>query len=113
MEIALLVEGGKASGGPPLGPAVGPYRYSYQERCWSDQRKDTGIQRAQITVTVIVDTSDKTFEIKISTPSASALLFKEGGFEGGSGKAKETKAGDLSFEQILNVAKMKRDRWRL
>ena len=24
MEIALLVEGGKASGGPPLGPAVGP-----------------------------------------------------------------------------------------
>ena len=109
MEIALLVEGGKASGGPPLGPAVGPTGIPIKNVVDQINEKTQGFKGLKVPVTVIVDTSDKTFEIKISTPSASALLFKEGGFEGGSGKAKETKAGDLSFEQILNVAKMKRD----
>jgi large subunit ribosomal protein L11 len=109
MEINLLVEGGKASGGPPLGPAVGPTGIPIKNVVDQINEKTQGFKGLKVPVTVVVDTENKTFEIKISTPSASALLFKEGGFEGGSGKAKETKAGDLTFEQVLNVTKMKRD----
>jgi large subunit ribosomal protein L11 len=108
MEIGLLVEGGKASGGPPLGPAVGPTGIPIKDVVDKINDMTQGFKGLKVPVTVLIDTEEKTFEIKISTPSASALLFKEGGLEGGSGKAKETKAGDLSFEQILTVAKMKR-----
>ena len=59
------------------------------------RRRDT--KGSKKPVTVIVDTSDKTFEIKISDPSASALLFKEGGFEGRSGKAEENQSGQFSI----------------
>jgi len=42
--IEALVEGGKASAGPPLGPALGPMGVNIMQIILQDERTDTAIQ---------------------------------------------------------------------
>jgi large subunit ribosomal protein L11 len=51
---------------------------------------------------------DKSFEVEIGTPTTSALIVKELGIEKGSATPKATKVGNLSPEQIVKIAQMKR-----
>lgn len=108
MEIQALVEGGKASGGPPIGPAIGPTGVPIKSVVDKINEETKDFKGLKVPVTIIVDTENKTFEIKISTPMASALILKEINIPKGSGNTKETKVGDISFEGITKVAKMKR-----
>jgi len=80
--VKVLVEGGKATAAPPLGPALGP-------------------------MGVIIDPSTKQYEIEIGTPPTSALLRKEAGIEKGSGNPKTDKVADVLIEQIIKIAMMK------
>jgi large subunit ribosomal protein L11 len=109
MEVQLLCEGGKASGGPPLGPAIGPTGVPIKSVVDAINEKTKEFKGLKVPVVVIVDTETKKFEIKISTPMASALLFKETGTAKGSGKAGDTVAADIPFSTVVKVAKMKRD----
>ena len=109
LEVAALVEGGKASGGPPIGPAIGPTGVPIKDVVDSINEKTKDFKGLKVPVTIIVNTADKTFEIKISTPMASALLLKEAGLSKGSGEPTTEYIADISFEQILKVTRMKRD----
>lgn len=62
----------------------------------------------KVPVKVLVDVDDKSFEVEIGTPTTSALIVKELGVEKGSGTPKATKVGNLSIEQIIKLAGMKR-----
>ena len=62
----------------------------------------------KVPVKIHVDTEDKSFEVEVGTPTTSALIVKELGIEKGSGSPKATKIGDLSPEQIVKIAQMKR-----
>jgi len=62
----------------------------------------------KVPVKVLVDVDDKSFEVEVGTPTTSALIVKELGVEKGSGTPKATKVGNLSPEQILKIAEMKR-----
>lgn len=109
LEVQALVEGGKASGGPPIGPAVGPTGVPIKNVVDTINEKTKEFKGLKVPVTIIIDTETKSFEIKISTPMASALLFKEIGIAKGSGKPNTEFSGDLSIDQVIKVAKMKRD----
>ncbi|UYP47922.1 50S ribosomal protein L11 [Candidatus Lokiarchaeum ossiferum] len=109
LEVAALVEGGKASGGPPIGPAVGPTGVPIKNVVDTINEKTKDFKGLKVPVTILINKEDKTFEIKVSTPMASALLLKECGISKGSGEPTTTFVGDLSFEQILKIARMKRD----
>ncbi len=109
IEIAALVEGGKASGGPPIGPAVGPTGVPIKDVVDAINEKTKDFQGLKVPVTIVVDKENKTFEIKVATPMASALLLKECGISKGSGEPTTNFVGDLKFEQIVKVARMKRD----
>jgi len=109
VEIQALVEGGKASGGPPIGPQVGPTGVPIKNVVDTINDKTKEFKGLKVPVTIVVDTDNKTFEIRIATPMASALLLKELNVPKGSGKPNAEFAGDLSFEQVVKVAKMKRD----
>jgi large subunit ribosomal protein L11 len=109
LEISALVEGGKASGGPPIGPSVGPTGVAIKDVVDSINEMTVDFKGLKVPVTIIVDTTEKTFEIKISTPMASALLLKECGISKGSGQPTTDFVGDLEFSQIIKVAKMKTD----
>ena len=62
----------------------------------------------KVPVKVVVDVDDKSFDVEIGTPTTSALIVKELGIEKGSGTPKATKVGNLSLEQIVKLAGMKR-----
>jgi large subunit ribosomal protein L11 len=62
----------------------------------------------KVPVRISVDTEDKTFEVSIGTPTASALIVSELKIEKGSGTPNTAKVGDLSMEQIVRIAKIKR-----
>src|SRR5690242_21841066 len=62
----------------------------------------------KVPVKVLVDVDDKSFEVEVGTPTTSALIVKELGVEKGSATPKATKVGNLSPEQIVKIAQMKR-----
>lgn len=109
LEVSALVEGGKASGGPPIGPSVGPTGVSIKDVVDAVNEKTRDFKGLKVPVTILVNTDDKTFEIKVSTPMASALLLKELGIPKGSGVPNTEPCGDVSFESILKIARMKQD----
>jgi large subunit ribosomal protein L11 len=108
-KIKALVEGGKASAGPPLGPALGPLGVNIMDIINSINDKTKQFDGMKVPVKVIVDPKTKKFEIEVGTPPASSLIFKELGLEKGSGSAGTHKIGNLTVDQAIKIAKMKQD----
>lgn len=108
--VSTMVEGGKATTGPPLGPALGPLGLNLGQIIKEINEKTKAFQGMQVPVTVtITDPSTKEYDIKIGIPPTSALLKKELGIEKGASKRKEATAGNATLDQIKNVAKAKMD----
>jgi len=107
--VEALVEGGKASAAPPLGPALGPMGVPIQAVIAEINKKTESFKGMQVPIKIIIDKDTKAFEITIGTPPASALIKKEAGIEKGSGKAKAELVADLAIEQVIKVSKMKED----
>ncbi|MBI2133514.1 50S ribosomal protein L11 [Candidatus Woesearchaeota archaeon] len=107
--VAALVEGGKATAGPPLGPALGPAGVNIGQVIAEINRKTASFKGMQVPIKVIVESSDKSFEVTVGTPPASALIVKEANIEKGSGNPLLDKVADLKIEQIIKIAKMKED----
>jgi large subunit ribosomal protein L11 len=105
--IDVLIEGGKATAAPPLGPALGPLGVNIGQVISEINKKTESFKGMQVPVKVSV-ADDKSFTISIGTPPASALIKKEAGIEKGAGKPQEHLA-DLSIEQVIKIAKMKED----
>ncbi len=107
--IDVLVEGGKATAAPPLGPALGPLGVNIGQVVADINKKTASFKGMQVPVKVTVDSDTKDYSITIGTPPASALVKKEAGVDKGSGKPQEDFVADLKIEQIIKIAKMKED----
>jgi large subunit ribosomal protein L11 len=106
-KIEVLVDAGKATAAPPLGPALGPLGVNIGKIVDEINNKTKELSGLKVPVTVIVDTETKNYEIKIGTPPVSALIKKELNIEKGSGKAGIMRVGDLTMEQVKKIAKAK------
>ena len=107
--IDALIEGGKASAAPPLGPALGPMGVNIGQVISEINKKTESFKGMQVPIKVTIDKATKEFTITVGTPPASALIKKEAGIEKGSGKPLQEHVADLAIEQIIKVAKMKED----
>ncbi|MFQ6105539.1 MAG: 50S ribosomal protein L11 [Candidatus Hydrothermarchaeaceae archaeon] len=107
--ISSLVEGGKASAGPPLGPALGPLGVNIPAVVSAINEKTKDFADMKVPVKVIVDTATKTFEIEVGTPPTSALIKKELGLEKGSGAPNTDIVGNLTLKSAKKIAGMKRE----
>jgi len=107
--VEALVEGGKASAAPPLGPALGPLGVNIGQVIQEINKKTASFKGMQVPIKVDVDDKTKEFSISVGTPPASALIKAEAKIEKGSGKAKSELVADLAIEQIIKVSKMKED----
>ncbi|MCP4764494.1 MAG: 50S ribosomal protein L11 [archaeon] len=107
--VEALVDGGKASSGPPIGPAVGPTGVPMKGVIDEINKRTAEYKGIKVPVTIILNPEDRTFEIKVKSPMTSALLIKEAGVEKGSGEPNTNKVADLTLDQICKVARMKRD----
>jgi len=107
--IEALVEGGKATAAPPLGPALGPLKLNIGQVVAAINEKTKEFKGMQVPIKVKVDSDTKEFEIEVGTPPASALIVKEANILKGAGNPKLDKVADLRIEQIIKIAKMKED----
>ena len=107
--VQALVEGGKATAAPPLGPALGPLGVNIGQVVAEINKKTSSFKGMQVPVKVMVDSDTKQFDVSVGTPPASALIRKEAGVEKGSSNPKLEKVADLKIEQIIKIAKMKED----
>ena len=107
--VEALVEGGKASAGPPLGPALGPMGVNIMQIINTINDKTKSFEGMKVPVKVIIDPKTKDFEIEVGTPPAASLILNEIGAEKGSGAPSTHKIGNLTIDQAIKVAKMKYD----
>ncbi len=107
--VEVLVEGGKASAGPPLGPALGPLGVNVMKVVVAINEKTKDFVGMKVPVKVVVDPKTKNFEISVGTPPTTSLILAELGLTKGSGDPKNTKVGDLTIVQATKVARMKAD----
>ena len=105
--IELLVEGGEASAGPPLGPALGPTDVNVGQVVQAINDETADFEGTEVPVTVTVEEGD--YEIEVGLPPTAALVKDELGFETGSGRPQAEFVADMSVEELKKVADMKAD----
>ena len=103
--IKLLIEAGKASPSPPVGPALGQRGVNIMEFCKAFNAQ-TSSSEGLLPVTVTVY-ADRSFDLQIKTPPTSYLLKKAAGVEKGSGSTPRAKAGKITEEQAREIAQRK------
>ena len=105
--VDLLVSGGQATAGPPLGPALGPLGVNTMAVVTKINELTKDYAGMKVPVKVAVNVEDKTFDVTVGTPTASALIVSELKIEKGSGTPNTEKVGDLTMEQVVRIAKVK------
>lgn len=105
--VRVLVEGGKASPGPPLGPALGPLGVNVGQVIAKINEKTTSFQGMKVPVNVIVDKKTKQFEIEIGSPPVAVFLKKELNLEKGAKTPSTEIVGNLSLAQVVKIIKLR------
>jgi large subunit ribosomal protein L11 len=104
--VETLVEGGKATAAPPLGPALGPLGVNIGLVVSEINKKTEAFKGMQVPVKITVNEA-KEFTITIGTPPASQLILKEAKIEKASANPAMDQVADLRIEQIIKISKMK------
>ncbi|MGP1346978.1 MAG: 50S ribosomal protein L11 [Phycisphaerales bacterium] len=104
--MKIMAPGGKATPGPPLGPALGaagvnPGQFIQQ---FNAATADKGGLMMGCIIKVY---SDRTFEFELRSSPASALLKKAAGVEKGSGTPQDRAGGKVTREQVRAIAQEK------
>ena len=107
--VKALVTGGSASGGPPIGPAVGPTGINIKDVVDSVNEKTMIFKGLTVPVRIECDPETKQFEIFVETPSTASLLLKELSIEKGSSSVLEERIGNLTLSQVLEVTNAKKN----
>ncbi len=107
--VEVLVQGGKATPGPPLGPALGPLGLNLLQVVGEINKETASFSEMDVPVKVIADTETKEFRIEVGTPPVSALVKKSLSLKKGSGAAGSEVAGDVSLSDILKIMEVKGD----
>ncbi len=105
--IEVLVPGGKATPGPPLGPTLGPLGINVKMAIDKINEETKAFNGMQVPVKITID-DKKQFTIQVGTPPTSSLIKKELGIELGSGTPSEKFIGNLTIKQAIAIANMKR-----
>ncbi len=103
--INAIVEGGKATAGPPIGPALGPLGINAGAVVAEINKQTAAFAGTKVPVKIIADPKTKSFRIEVGSPPVSELLKKEAGIEKGSGTAGKEAKGNIKLESAVKVAK--------
>ncbi len=104
--IKLQIPAGQANPAPPVGPALGQHGVNIQDFCkkFNDATKEMmgDVIPAEITIY-----EDRSFDFKLKTPPASALLKKAAGIEKGGAEGAKKQVGKVTRKQIQEIAQRK------
>lgn len=106
--VESIVNGGQATAGPPLGPALGPLGVNVVAIVNKINEVTKSYAGMKVPVKITVDTETKTFEVTVGVPTTAALIVKEAAIQKGSGKPNTEKIGNVSMEQVTRIVEIKR-----
>jgi large subunit ribosomal protein L11 len=104
--IEVLIPGGQADPGPPLGPELGPTPVDVQAVVQEINDRTEAFDGTEVPVTVEYD-DDGSFTIEVGVPPTAELIKDEAGFDTGSGEPHEEFVADLTVEQVKQIAEQK------
>ncbi len=106
--LNFIVNGGKATGGPPIGPALGPMGVNIMAIVNEINKQTAEYGGLPVPVDVTIDTDTRAFSVKVGMLTTFALISQASGLSKGSGEPNSKFVADLSFDQLVGVAKKKR-----
>jgi large subunit ribosomal protein L11 len=104
--IEVLVPGGQANPGPPLGPELGPTPVNVQDVVQTINDETAAFDGMEVPVTVEYE-DDGSFTISVGVPPTAELVKDEAGFDTGSGEPQKDFVADLTVEQVKKIAEQK------
>ncbi len=107
--LNFLVEGGKATAGPPIGPALGPLGVNIGKIISDINKQTEAMKGITVPVKLVVDPATKEYKIFVGTPSTASLIKKELNLQKGSGKTKSEMIADAPIDVIIKIAKIKKE----
>lgn len=105
--VDVLIAGGVATAGPPLGPILGPLGVNVLAIVNRINELTKDYAGMKVPVKIIIDLSVKEFKVEVGTPTTAALIVRELGITKGSSNPSTENVGDLGMEQILKIARLK------
>lgn len=106
--IKLQLPAGAANPAPPVGPALGAQGVNIMGFCKEFNAK-TKDKAGLILPVVITVYADRSFSFILKSPPASVLLKKAAGLAKGSPVPNRDKVGKVSKDQVLEIAKTKKE----
>lgn len=107
--LRFIVEGGKATPGPPIGPTLSPYKINVVEVVNAINNATKDYEGLPVPVEVTIDTDTRKFEVRVGIPTTTALLMKAAGAKEPTGDPAHKKIGDISFEEVVKIAILKKE----
>jgi len=104
--VKLNIPAGKATPAPPVGPALGQHGVPLMDFCKQFNAKTAKMGDDLIPVVLNVY-QDRTFDFETKTPVSTSLILKKLGQKKGSGLPNKDKVGELSREDLEEIAKIK------
>jgi large subunit ribosomal protein L11 len=104
--IEVLVPGGQADPGPPLGPELGPTPVDVQAVVQNINDQTEAFDGTEVPVTIDYE-DDGSFSIEVGVPPTAELIKDEAGFETGSGEPQENFVANLTVDQVKQIAEQK------
>ncbi|MCX7592031.1 MAG: 50S ribosomal protein L11 [Kiritimatiellae bacterium] len=105
-KIRLQIPAGQANPAPPVGPALGQHGVNIMEFCKAFNAA-TQNQAGLVVPVVITVFQDRSFTFVTKSPPAASLLKRAAGLAKGSGVPNREKVGQVTREQIREIARAK------
>jgi large subunit ribosomal protein L11 len=104
--IKLQIKGGAANPSPPIGPALGAKGVNIMEFCKQFNAR-TQDRAGKVTPVIITVYNDKSFEFVLKQTPVAVSLLEITKVKAGSKESNRLKVGNVSWDQIRNVAEGK------
>jgi large subunit ribosomal protein L11 len=106
-QFKFIIEGGKATAGPPIGSSLGPLGLNVLMVVEKINEVTAEFMGMRVPVEITVNTDTKEFSVKVGTPTVAALIVKEAAVEKGSGSPGKDYVGNISIDSAIKIAKIK------
>ena len=104
--IKLQIKGGAANPSPPVGPALGSKGVNIMDFCKQFNAR-TQDKAGKVLPVIITVYSDKSFDFVVKQPPVAVQLKEAAKVQKGSAQPKRDKVGQVTWEQIQEIAKDK------
>lgn len=106
--LKIQIKGGEAKPEPPLGPAISDAGLNAAEVVDRINKITEKYRGHTLTVKLIIDLDSKNYDIQLELPTTTSLLLNTAKVSEPSGDPMHKKIGDISFEDVVKIAVLKR-----